>query len=110
MKWEILLTPTSKKMLGNIRDERVRRKIIESIDGLRQNPEMQGKPLISELKSYRSLRAVGQRYRIIYRLKKNKIIVVIVAVGLRKEGDKADVYQLTKKLLKLGLLGDVIDQ
>lgn len=106
MKWKILLTPASKKMLGSISDERVRKKIVERIDGLIDMPEMQGKPMISELKSYRSLRAVGQRYRIIYRVEKGKIIVVVVAVGLRKEGDKADVYKLTKKLLRLGLLDE----
>jgi mRNA interferase RelE/StbE len=106
MKWKILLTPTSKKLLESVNDQRVKKKIIESIDGLRAAPEMQGKPLISELKSYRSLRTVGQRYRIIYRLDKGKIIVVVVAVGLRKEGDKADVYKLAKKLLKLGLLDE----
>jgi mRNA interferase RelE/StbE len=106
MKWKILLTPTSKKMLADIFDERVRRKISERINGLREAPEMQGKPMISELKSYRSLRAVGQRYRIIYRLDKAKVIVVVVAVGLRKEGDKTDIYELTKKLLKMGLLDE----
>lgn len=104
MNWKIFLTPTSKTMLVNIRDERVRKKITERIDGLRENPEMQGKPLISELKSYYSLRAVGQRYRIIYRLDHDKIIVIIVAVGRRKDGDKTDIYTLAKKLLKLGLL------
>jgi len=106
MKWKILLTPISKKLLESITDQRVKKKILESIDGLRETPEMQGKPLISELKPYRSLRAVGQRYRMIYRLDKGKIIVVAVAVGLRKEGDKADVYKLVKKLLKLGLLDE----
>jgi len=102
--WKIFLTPTSRVVLAGIQDERVRKKIAERIDGLNAEPDKQGKPLISELKTYRSLRAVGQRYRIIYRIDNDKIIVTIVAVGLRKEGDKADVYNLAKKLLKLGLL------
>jgi mRNA interferase RelE/StbE len=102
--WKIFLTPTSRVMFASIQDERVRKKIAERIDGLADNPNIQGKPLISELKTYRSLRAVGQRYRIIYRLDNDKVIVTVVAVGLRKEGDKADVYTLAKKLLKLGLL------
>ena len=104
MIWKIALTPTSREMLAKISDARVRRKIAEHIDGLRENPEVQGKPLVSELKTFRSLRAVGQRYRIIYRVDNDKIIVIIVAVGIRKEGDKADIYRLTQKLLKLGLL------
>ena len=53
-----------------------------------------------ELMGYRSIRAVGQRYRIIYRLD----VVFVVALGIRKEGDKANVYELAKKMLRLGLL------
>ena len=104
LKWQVLLTPTTLKMLESISDERVRQKIIERIDGLTDAPEKQGKALIGDLKSYRSMRAVGQRYRILYRLDGTKIIVIVVAIGLRRDGDKADVYQLAKKLLKLGLL------
>ena len=106
MKWKIHLTSASHIMLGDIRDERVKTKIIERINGLCEAPELQGKPMVSGLKSYRSLRAVGQRFRIIYRLDHGKVIVVVVAVGLRKEGDKNDIYNLTKKLLRLGLLDE----
>ena len=91
-------------MLANIQDSRVRRNIVERIDGLACDPESQGKPLISELKNYRSMRAGGQRYRIIFRIDNDKVIVTIVAVVLRNDGDKADVHNLAKKLLKLGLL------
>lgn len=104
VSWKILLTPTSKTLLSEVRDTRIRKSLIERIDGLSKDPDKQGKTLIGELNRFRSLRAVGQRYRIIYRLDNDKIIVTIVALGLRKEGDKADIYKLTKKLLKLGLL------
>ncbi len=53
-------------MLEAIQDRRVRDKIRDRIDGLAQEPEKQGKPLTGELTGYRSLRAVGQRYRVIY--------------------------------------------
>jgi mRNA interferase RelE/StbE len=56
------------------------------------------------LEGYRSLRAVGQRYRIIYKVEATKVIVTVVTVGIRKDGDKADVYALAKKLARLGLL------
>lgn len=104
MTWKIFLTPTSQAMLEKIKDERLKKKIAERIDELSQSPQEQGKPLLSELKTYRSLRAVGQRYRIIYRVEEDKVIVTIVAFGRRKDGDKSDVYTLAKKLLKLGLL------
>ena len=104
LKWQVSVTPTTLKTLEAIGDERVRQKLIERIDGLADSPEKQGKALIGDLKSYRSLRAVEQRYRILYRRDGAKVIVIVVAVGLRRDGDKADVYQLAKKLLKLGLL------
>ena len=104
--WKIELTHTCRELLLGIQDTRVRKKIAERIDGLHQDPDKQGKELHGELKGYRSLRAVGQRYRIVYRLDHGKVIVLIVSLGIRKEGDREDVYSLTKKLLKLGLLSD----
>jgi len=53
---------------------------------------------------FRSVRAVGQRYRIVYRVERREVVVVIVAVGRRKARDKNDIYELAKKLLRLGLL------
>ena len=47
----------------------------------------------------------GQRYRIIYQVKESEIEVVIVAVGIRRDGDKKnDIYELMKKYIKIGLL------
>ena len=104
MPYQISITPTALKMLQDIQDRRIRQKIIETIDKLSEEPEKQGKPLGAELADYRSLRAVGQRFRIIYRVDGEQVIVYVVAVGIRKEGDKADVYTLAKKLIKVGLL------
>lgn len=91
-------------MLEAIRDRRVRGKIRDRIDGLAEEPVKQGKPLMADLAGYRSLRAVGQRYRIIYRVEENKVLVLVVALGIRKEGSKRDVYVLARKLLRLRLL------
>lgn len=103
-KWKILLTPTALKLLSDISDRRIREKIGNVIDRLEQDPEKQGKALLGELSGFRSMRAVGQRYRIIYQMRGDEVIVVIVAVGIRRDGAKDDIYTLTKKLLKLGLL------
>jgi len=104
--WKILLTPTAQKLLADISDRRIREKIGAVIDRLTEDPEKQGKALLGELSGFRSIRAVGQRYRIIYQVRGNEIIVVIVAVGIRRDGAKDDIYNLAKKLIKLGLLGD----
>lgn len=105
MTWKILLTPTALKLLSDISDRRIREKIGSVIDRLAEDPEKQGKALLGELSGFRSMRAVGQRYRIIYQIRGDEIIVVIVAVGIRRDGARDDIYNLTKKLLRLGLLG-----
>jgi mRNA interferase RelE/StbE len=61
---------------------------------------------LGELAGFRSIRAVGQRYRIIYTVKNEEIVVVVVAVGIRRDGARDDIYNLTKKLLRLGLLNE----
>jgi mRNA interferase RelE/StbE len=104
MTWRIVLTPTAMRMLSEISDRRVRTKVAEVIERLAQDPEKQGKPLLGELAGFRSIRAVGQRYRIIYAIKELEIVVVVIAVGLRREGAKSDVYALAKKLFRLKLL------
>ncbi len=91
-------------MLVAITDRRVRQSLIQRIDGLAEEPEKQGKALTGELLGLRSVRAVGQRYRILYQLHRQQVIVVVVALGLRRDGSRKDIYELGKKLLRLRLL------
>lgn len=104
MRWQIIILPIAEKLLTEISDRRIRQSISRRIDDLAYEPEKQGKPLKNELIGYRSIRAVGQRYRIIYKIDDEKVIVSIVALGIRKEGDKKDIYTLASKLARLGLL------
>jgi len=92
-------------MLAEITDRRVKEQIGRRIETLGDEPEKLGKPLLGELSGYRSLRAAGQRFRVIYKIEKRQVIVIFVALGIRKEGDKRDIYALAQKLVKLGLLG-----
>ena len=91
-------------MVSEIRDRRVQEAIRQRTDGLARDPDKQGKLLLGELKGFRSLRAVGQRYRIIYRVYKGRVEVLVVAVGLRREGDREDIYRLAQRLLRLRLV------
>lgn len=101
---QIRLAPSAFQYLRDIADRRVQAKLKEAIDGLAGEPAKQGKVLIGELRGYRSLRAVGQRYRIIYRVDATNALVLIVAMGIRKAGSKKDVYTLAQKLLRLRLV------
>jgi mRNA interferase RelE/StbE len=100
IEYEIELTPLALEMLTDVKDKRQQQALGKRIDKLKTDPEKQGKPLVDKLKGYRSLRAVGQRYRIIYKVELDKVVVLVVGVGLRKEGDKQDIYALIEKLLE----------
>lgn len=103
-QYSVLWSARARFMLAAIPDRRIQKKIFERVRDLSSEPEKQGKPLIGELAGYRSLRAVGQRYRIIFRVEDEKVLVLIVALGLRKAGSKKDVYALAKRLVQLGLV------
>lgn len=105
MTFKISLTPAAAKLLADIQDARVRESIANRVSGLAIEPEKQGKPLLGDLSGLRSLRAVGQRYRVIYRVKRSVVTIIVVCVGIRKEGDRRDIYELARKLVRLGLAG-----
>ncbi len=88
MTYSIIIQPSALNALANISDRRIQEKIRDRIDGLAHDPEKQGKAL----------------NRIIYKVERSKVVVLVVALGIRKEGDKADVYVLAHKLLRSRLI------
>jgi mRNA interferase RelE/StbE len=104
MKWQVEIIKSAFKQLESIKDARVRGKLFERIEQLEDDPESQGKPLKNELAGLRSVRAIGQRHRIIYRTENEKVIVFVVAVGLRRQGDRSDIYEIAARLLRSGLI------
>lgn len=100
LSYRVFLTPQARSMLHAIADRRIRNTIARRIDGLTEDPKKQGKALVEELAGFRSLRVA--RHRVIYKVKKDRII--IVAVGIRKQGDAKDIYSRAKKLLRLKLI------
>jgi mRNA interferase RelE/StbE len=101
--YKIKLTKIAAENLQKI-ESKTLNQILNKIESLREEPTLLGKQLKGPLKEYRSVRAAGQRYRIIYKVMDNEIIVIIIAVGIRKSGDKKDIYELMKKYIKTGLL------
>ena len=104
MTWRVLITPSALNMLKKVADQRVRKQISEAISGLSEDPDKKGKPLMGELTGYRSMRTAGQRYRVIYKIEKDQVIVVVVAFGRRKGGVRKDIYSLARKLFEQKLL------
>jgi mRNA interferase RelE/StbE len=100
MEYEIQLTPLALEMLAAIRDRREQEKLRDRIDELKTDHEKQGKALVDNLSGFRSVRAVGQRYRIVYRVEQEQVLVLVVGIGRRKDGDKKDIYVVLEKLLE----------
>ena len=84
--------------LRALTDTRSQRAILERAYRLEVEPLAQGKALTGNLKGFRAIRAAGQRYRLIYQVAVQKGLVTVV-VGIRKEGDKRDVYRIASKRL-----------
>ena len=103
MTYKILLTDTCLSPLERISNKKLQRTILRRIEGLALDPNKQGKMLTGELSGFRSIHVAG-RYRVIYKINRETVIVYILAAGIRKHGDKKDIYKITKKLLKAGLL------
>lgn len=104
MKWRVEISDPALKQLKEIKDVRVRGKLFERIEQLENEPENQGKPLKNELSGLHSVRAIGQRYRIIYKLKDEQVLVIVAAVGIRRDGDRSDIYKIAERLLRSKLL------
>ena len=109
MKYKILITGTCLALIGKIADKKIQRTILKRIAGLSDEPDKQGKMLVKDLSGFRSIHAAG-RYRIVYKIDKKTVIIFILAAGIRKQGDKKDIYEIAKKLLTAGLLDLETDQ
>ncbi len=103
-RWTVGIGEIAKLQLSEVTDNRVLEGLGKRIDRLEYEPDKQGKPLRKELAGLRTIRAVGQRYRIIYRVQEEQVSVLVVIVGKRKDGDKNDVYAIAERLARLGKL------
>lgn len=104
MAYKVVLTAEATSMLRTISDRRIQRQVVQRIERLAEEPEKQGKQLTNALAEYRSVRAVGQRYRIIYRVDRGEIRVIVIALGLRRDVSRRDVYALAQRLVRQGLI------
>lgn len=99
MTFEVAFTDEADADLGAITDLWTRTAIIRKTFELETEPMAKGKALGADLKDYRSIRAAGQRYRIIYQVGLLEGRVTVVVIGIRREGDKRDAYRVASKRL-----------
>lgn len=104
MAYRIEITPTALEALKAISDRRTRSAIVRRIDALSEEPEKRGKPLRGWLSGFVSMRAAGQRYRVVYKIEIEDKRVLVYLVGIRKEGSRRDVYALAEHLVRRGLI------
>lgn len=107
-------TATAKECLAKL-PPKVRRGLLEKARQLEScdDPRESHQALVGPLAKY--FRITYGRYRAIYTVNEEAlsdgnacvtVTVVFVACGIRKEGDKKDVYRLAQKLLSLGGFDD----
>jgi len=90
LTWEVAYTLTAKAAIRKL-DPGTRNRVRAAVDELAKDP-LQGKPLSFTLKGLRSWRTGD--WRIIYRAEAEKVVVVVVTAGHRR-----DVYERVRRLL-----------
>lgn len=100
--FDLILTEEARSDLDAITDARTYRAIARKIDGLASEPDKQGKALGGDLKDYRSVRAAGQRFRVVYQVGMLEGVVTVVVIGIRKANDKRDAYRIASRRLGKG--------
>lgn len=81
MAWTILFTRSAARSVRKL-DPETRRRVRAALSRLAENPEL-GKPLQLTLKGLRSFRTGD--FRIVYRLIEDRIELLVVALGHRRE-------------------------
>jgi mRNA interferase RelE/StbE len=102
-KYNIYLTDEAVAMFKSL-DGSSKKILQKAIRKLAISPEL-GKPLVDELVGFRSWKI--SRFRIVYKIFHEKISIVLIGVGIRKEKDKKDIYRILKTLIKTGLLDNI---
>ena len=89
-RYSVFFTREAKRNVEKL-DPSIKRIIKKAIESLAVNPA-KGKPLAYDLAGLHSLRTAD--YRIIYRIKEKQLIIIVIAVGHRKE-----IYKRLKELI-----------
>jgi len=89
-RYSVYFTREAKRNIEKL-DPSTRKVIQKAIESLAVNPA-KGKPLSYELAGLHSLRTAD--YRIIYRVREKQLVIIVIAVGHRKE-----IYKRLKEII-----------
>ncbi|MBZ5589008.1 MAG: type II toxin-antitoxin system RelE/ParE family toxin [Acidobacteriia bacterium] len=91
MTWELRYTQTAARAIRKL-DPQIKARVRAALDALREDPQ-RGKPLQLTLKGLYSWRTGD--WRIVYRIEAERIEILVVTVGHRRE-----VYERVRELLR----------
>lgn len=100
-EYHVVITAEAAEMIALIRDIRIQGQAVAKLRGLAAFPESQGRALIGELAGLRRITVAG-RYRAVYRVSRMSREVHVLAVGVRREGDRDDIYRLAARMMRRG--------
>ena len=98
MIYKTRISPEAHKSLALIKEKKILREIYKAFEALAVDPEAQGKDLHDVLEGYRSIHAWRDRYRIVFQVRGDEVVMVMV--GKRLPGKKDDIYAAAQRLVK----------
>ena len=81
-KYRVLIKPSAKKELLAVSNKKNRQRIVRRIEVLAENPRPPG---CEKLSGYDRYRLRQGRYRIVYEVRDNDVLVVVVKIGRRRD-------------------------
>jgi mRNA interferase RelE/StbE len=86
MTWKIELTDEAKAELGGL-DNSVQKSVAAGLMKLNESPQLRGHSLTGNLAGYRALAVGKKQIRIIYRIERDQVLVVVIAIGHRRNNE-----------------------
>ena len=81
-KYRVLIKPSAKKELPAVSNKKDRQRIVRRVTELADNPRPPG---CEKLSGYDRYRLRQGRYRVVYEVRDNDVLVVVVKVGHRRD-------------------------
>ena len=89
MIWKVELTDEAKAELGSL-DNSVQKSVAAGLIKLKESPELRGHALAGNLAGFRALVVGKKRIRIVYRIEHDQVLVVVIAIGHRRNSEVYD--------------------